>query len=56
MGGHWKANKSEQGEGGGESYHVCTFAFVKKNAAIFKMRSYSHSPVVPIDYEDSMKY
>ena len=35
---------------------MCTFAFVKKNAEIFKMKFYSYSPVFPIDYNGSMKY
>ena len=38
------------------SYHVCTFAFFKENAEIFKMKFYSYSPVFPIDYNGSIKY
>ena len=33
-GNHWKANSNEQEEG--RSWHVCTFAFLKKNTEIFK--------------------
>ena len=42
--------------GGGGSYHVSMFAFLKKNADIFKIKFYSYSPVFPIDYNDSMKH
>ena len=35
---------------------MCTFAFFKKNAEIFKMKFHSCSPVFPIDYNGSMKY
>ena len=36
---------------------MCTFAFFKKNAEIFKMKfCSSYSPVFPIDYNSSMKY
>ena len=37
-------NKSEQGG----SYHVCTFAFLTKNAEIFKIKFYSYSLVFPL--------
>ena len=51
-GGHWKANKNEQGRG------VLAYAYVrfKKNAKIFKMKFYGYPPVFPIDYNSSMKY
>ena len=32
----------------GGSYHVCTFAFLKKNAEIFKIKFYSYSPFFPL--------
>ena len=49
--------KSEQKRTrGGGSQHVCSFAFLKKNAEIFKMKFYSSSPVFPVDYNGSMKY
>ena len=35
---------------------MCTFAFLTKNAEIFKMKFCSYSPVFPIDYNGSMKY
>ena len=53
-GGHWKASKNEQGEGGG-SYHLCTFTFLKKDTEIFKMKFYSYSTVFHIDFTGSMK-
>ena len=53
-GGHWKANKIKQGEGGPG---ICVRSlFLKKNAEIFQMKFYSYSPVFPIDYNFSMKY
>ena len=54
-GGHWKANKREQGEGEGVLEFVYV-RFFKKNAEIFKMKFYSYSPVFAIDYNGSMKY
>ena len=29
---------------------------LKKNAEVFKMKFYSYSPFLPIDYNGSMKY
>ena len=57
--GHWKKYVC-WGRGGGRfiekitktglggSYHVCTFAFLKKNAEIFKIKFYSYSPFFPL--------
>ena len=42
--------------GGGGGPSICTFAFLKKNAEIFQIKFYSYSPVLPIDYNFSMKY
>ena len=53
-GGHWKANKNEQGEGGPSIF--VRLLFLKKNADIFKMKFYSYSPVFTIHYNGSMKY
>ena len=49
--------KSEQKRtGGGGSWHLPTFVFLKKHAEILKMKFHSYSPVFPIDYNGSMKY
>ena len=53
-GGSLKSEQKRTGEGGSE--HECTFAFLKNNAEIFKMKFYSYSPVFPIDYNGSKKY
>ena len=58
-GGHWKANKNEQGKGGGEGggFLLCVYVrFFKRYAEISKMKFYNYSPVFPIDYNGSMKY
>ena len=57
-GGHLKANKNEQGEGGwgGGGLSFVYVHFKKKNADIFKIKFYRYSPVFPIDYNGSMKY
>ena len=52
-GGHWKANKTEQGDGG---LSMCVRSLFKKNAEIFKMKFYSYSSAFPIDYNGSVKY
>ena len=61
-GGHWKANKNEQGDGvcvcvgGGGLLAFVYVRFFKKNAEIFEIKFCSYSPVFPIDYNSSMKY
>ena len=53
---HRKTNKNEKGEGILACMYVCAFCFFLKNAEIFKMKFYSYSPVVLIDYNHSMRY
>ena len=48
--GGWIIEKRTKANSGWGSQHVCTFAFLKKNAGIFKMKFYSYYPVFPIDY------
>ena len=56
-GGHWKANKNQQGDDEEGDPSMCVpLIFFLKNAEIFKMKFYSYSPVFPIDYNGSMKY
>ena len=53
MEGSFKSESKQRGGGG-----VLALVYVrlfKKNSKIFKMKFYSYSPVVPIDYNGSMK-
>ena len=47
--------KSEQKRTGGGGFLACMYVcFFKKNAEIFKMKFYSHSPVFSFDYNGSI--
>ena len=47
--------KSKQGEEwGGPS--MCVLSLFKKNAEIFEVKFNSYSPVIPINYNGSLKY
>ena len=49
-----KTNRGGGERGGPSMFLACSL--LKKTAEIFKMKFYSYSPVLPIDYNGGMKY